>query len=248
MQGKTKFKIIDKSFSLPGTRAGIILVHGFTGSPSELKPLGEFLAQKGYGVFGIRLPGHGTCPEDLVETRWPDWHNAVQKAVEEMYWDYEKVFVIGLSMGGLLSLRVALEFPLAGVVSINSPIFLRNKKLFLLPTLKYIKKFEAKKGVDNFKNRAAYDKIPLRSLSSMMELVNLTKREVLSNVKCPLLILQSEVDQTVQAKKSGQYIFEQAASQRKELIWLEEAGHIATIGKGSEATFHEIERFLDRLS
>ena len=246
--GKGKFNIIDNSFSLGGTKAGILLVHGFTGSPSELKPLGEFLAQNGYGVFGIRLPGHGTCPEDLAETRWPDWYNAVQKAVEELYWDYQQVFVIGLSMGGLLSLRVALDFPLAGVVSINSPIFLRNRKLVLLPLLKHFKKFEAKKGVGNFKNPFAYDKIPLSSLSSMMELIDLTKNEVLTNLKCPLLTLQSQADKTVQAKKSGQYIFEQAASQRKELIWLEEAGHIATIGKGSEATFQEIERFLNRLS
>src|SRR5947207_15572 len=83
---------------------GVLLIHGFTGSPPEVRPLGEYLAQQGLVVHGVRLPGHGTRPEDLLAVTWQDWAAHVREALDALHAECETVFVGGLSMGGLLTL------------------------------------------------------------------------------------------------------------------------------------------------
>lgn len=87
----------------------MLLIHGYTGSPAELKLLGEYLNKKGYSVFGVRLPGHGTTPEELNKTNWPLWYDAVRKAHEELSQCCSEISVVGLSMGGLLAMKLAAE-------------------------------------------------------------------------------------------------------------------------------------------
>ena len=96
-----------KPFFADGGPVGVLVVHGFTGSPQSMRPWAEHLAAAGHTVSLPRLPGHGTRWEDLQLTRWPDWYGEVDNAFRALRSRCDQVFVMGLSMGGTLSLRLA---------------------------------------------------------------------------------------------------------------------------------------------
>lgn len=240
---KDHYEIFDDAFEIPGEKIGCLLIHGFTGAPSELKPLGEYLALKGIGIHSIRLAGHGTKPEDMANTRWPDWYNSAKQGLLHLKGKYDQIFVVGLSMGGLLALKLAAEFKVDGVISINAPIYLKNRAIRLVPLLQFFKKYHQKPKIGSFRNRFAYDRVPLKALASLLQLITHTKKQVLKKVCCPVLVVQSKDDETV-LPKSGEYIFRNLAEQKKQLLWLSEAGHIATLGKAQEELFIQISNFL----
>src|SRR5437762_1904854 len=101
-------------------------MHGWTGSPPEMRPLGEHLAAQGLVVHGVRLPGHGTRPEDLLTVTWRDWIAAAEAALAELAAEADPVFVGGLSMGALLTLYLGAttDRPLAGLIAMSAPVFL----------------------------------------------------------------------------------------------------------------------------
>ena len=94
-------------FLLRGNKIGVLLIHGFTGSPAELLPLGIFLNHEGFTVLAVRLAGHGTSERDLLRTNCGDWFNSVLDGYAMLKNFCDKIFVIGHSMGALLSLKLA---------------------------------------------------------------------------------------------------------------------------------------------
>jgi carboxylesterase len=109
-------------FSFEGGKVGALMVHGFTGSPYSMRPWGSFLADAGLTVLGPRLPGHGTRWQEMNLTRWQDWYGEVERGFDTLRGRCDQVFVMGLSMGGTLALRLAEEKgdDLAGVVTVNA--------------------------------------------------------------------------------------------------------------------------------
>lgn len=116
-------------FFFPGGKTACLLVHGFTGSPKEMRWMGEYLAGQGYTVLGIRLAGHATCPEDMMRTRWRDWLASVEDGWNILCTSSQRIFLMGLSMGGILSLVFASQFPVTGVVTMSTPYALHDKRL-----------------------------------------------------------------------------------------------------------------------
>ena len=109
-----------ESFELPGSRINCLLIHGLTSSPSEMRILGEYLHQYGYSVYAPLLPGHGTSYEHLNKTRWPEWYETVEELTKNLLQQAEPLVVVGLSMGGLLSLELGIRVAgLRGIVCIN---------------------------------------------------------------------------------------------------------------------------------
>lgn len=106
-----------QEFFFEGGRSGVLLVHGLTGTPAEMRLLGKGLNSAGFSVRGVQLPGHCGSAEDLINTRWRDWYHAVERAAEEMHDQVDHLFIGGLSMGAVLALAVAAERPqlIAGV-------------------------------------------------------------------------------------------------------------------------------------
>ena len=111
----------------------MLLCHGFTGSPQSLRPWAEYLAEAGLSVSLPRLPGHGTTWQEMARTRWEDWFAEVNRAFEELRSWSDEIFVMGLSMGGCLALRLAeLHGPaVSGLVLVN-PSVTADTRLFLL--------------------------------------------------------------------------------------------------------------------
>lgn len=233
-------------FFLPGGPAGVLLVHGFTGAPSEMRLAGDYLHQLGYTVLAPRLAGHGTTPEDMAKTTWTHWYNSVEDAYHVLATTCSSVAAVGLSMGGLLALKLASEYPIAKLAALSAPIYIADKRLRLLPLYRIFTNFVPKKrkrlpgSADEYS--ISYDKTPLRGLSSLLNLINHVD-ELLPSITVPALIIQSQKEHTVEPE-SAQYIYNRLGSAEKELVWLTKSGHIITLDVEREQVFQEIARFL----
>lgn len=231
-------------FFFKGGYTGCLLVHGFTGSPSEMRPLGEMLAAAGYTVSGVRLAGHGTTLKDMAGTAWPDWYRSVEIGYQELSGICSRIFIIGFSMGGILCLHAANSYPVVGLVSINAPIFLINRKSSLASLLRHVKEFTQKKPSKDSVDRFSYDKIPINGLYSLLNLIRIVRKE-LPNVKVPLLVMQSRQDDVVNPK-SAEYIYDNCASLEKGIEWFPKSAHLLTLGVERESVAENIINFIKR--
>ena len=238
-----------EAYRLEGNNAkAVLLIHGYTGTPGELRPLGDYLHQQGYTVLGVRLPGHGTEVADLENTTAEDWYAEAQRGARELLEQFDEVYVAGLSMGGLLAIRVAASLPVKAAIIMSAPIFLPDKRLPLYPLLKYFIHYLPKSKKDYgemMKYNLSYEVLPTKPLGSMLELIKACKEKYLKDIHCPALVLQSLVEHTVKPE-SAQYIYDHlgSASGSKELIWLQESGHIITLDVEREHVFQKVEQFL----
>jgi carboxylesterase len=233
-------------FLLPGGDRGVLVVHGFTGSPSEMRLLGDHLHKNGYTVLGPRLCGHGTSAGEMAKTAWPHWYSTVEDGYHILKSICREVMVVGLSMGGLLSLKLASEYPVSRVISIATPIYINERRLPLLPLYRMFRssvpKARKKFDVDPLYS-VGYDETPLSSLSSLLELIRHVSG-LLPAIKIPALIVQSRVEHTVKPE-SATYIYRHLASQEKKLIWLKKSGHVVTLDIERESVFQSVTEFLE---
>jgi carboxylesterase len=184
-----------------GGSTGVLLCHGFTGSPGSLRAWADYLAAEGLTVSLPRLPGHGTTWQEMAHTRWEDWYAEVDRAYEELRGQASEIFVMGLSMGACLALRMA-ELrgdQVAGLVLVN-PSIAADTKLFLLapvlklvvPSLKGIASDIKKEGVTEL----GYDRVPVRAAATLPQLWKLTQQR-LGDVSQPVLVYLSTVDHVI---------------------------------------------------
>lgn len=197
---------IGDAFDLVGDgQVGVVCVHGFTGTPYEMGYLGHRLHAAGYSVHGLKLPGHGTRVEDLDETRWTDWANAVEDAFDTMRLLCDRVAVVGQSLGGLLSLHLAAHRPdVAAVATLAAPLWLDGLAGRVaewaarspLP-VRRIPKF-AGSDIRDRKARAenpCYDAIPTRALGELVRFMKVVEGE-LGDIRSPVLVLHARRDHT----------------------------------------------------
>src|SRR5512142_687356 len=122
-------------FLLPGSRTGCLLIHGFTGTPKEMRWMGEHLAKQGFSVLGVRLAGHATRLEDMPRSRWTDWAASVEDGYHLLSGLADRIYLVGLSMGAALSLLMSTRLDVKGVVAISTPwrVALASMAKYLLP-------------------------------------------------------------------------------------------------------------------
>jgi carboxylesterase len=181
-----------------GGPTGALLCHGFTGTPSSLRPWAEYLAAAGLTVSLPRLPGHGTTWQEMARTRWEDWYGEIDRAYEELRGKTGEVFVMGLSLGACLALRLAELHGdgVAGLVLVN-PSLAPDTKLFLLaPVLKLVVPSMPGVGSDVKKEgvrEQAYDRVPVRAAASLPHLWRVTRKR-LGEISQPVLVYRSTTD------------------------------------------------------
>ena len=235
------------AYFLPGGPCGVVLVHGYTGTPMELRPLGDYLAAQGFTVLGVRLPGHGTSWQELEQTTWPEWYQAVVDGVQKLQGCCESVSVAGLSLGGLLAVKAAAELPLASVVLMSTPIYVRDWRAPLVKFLQlFIHRLKRRKyNGSDLRQRYdfSYAEMPTRPLPSLFALRDLCRDEYLQKVTVPALIIQSRVEHTVKPA-SAQFIYEHLGSRRKQLLWLQKSGHVLTLDEESPLVCAAVGTFL----
>ena len=243
-----------ESFFLKRGKTGCLLIHGFTGSPYEMREMGEYLSQRDITALGVRLAGHATTPEDMFRTRWIDWYLSVEKGLEELKRVCEVTFAAGLSMGGLLTLHLATHQKLAGIIPLAGAIRLKDWRLVFLPLaklwpIKSIYKFDREIGKDIKDKEAAekmvcYSKTPVPCVGSLLELIEHTRAD-LREIRVPALIIQSKYDHTV-PPDNAKFIYEQISSKEKELVELENSYHVITVDYDKEIVFKKTYEFIKK--
>ncbi|MEP6649687.1 MAG: alpha/beta fold hydrolase [Lapillicoccus sp.] len=235
-----------------GNDIGVLLAHGYTSTPQSMRGWAEHLAAAGYTVRLPRLPGHGTRWQEMNQTRWPEWYAEVERAFDELRSRCAQVFVVGMSMGGLLATKLALEQGprVTGLVLVN-PIYLHdNKLLALLPMLRHV--VPSFPGIANDvkmiggEPELAYDRNPLQSMHSQTQLWVEVSRD-LSEVTQPVLLLHSRVDHVVPVASSA-YFLEHISSSDVTEIWLENSYHVATLDNDAPLIHDESVRFIERVT
>ena len=228
-------------FAADGGDVGVVLSHGFTGTPQSLRPWAEHLAAAGLTVRLPRLPGHGTRWQDLNDTRWPDWYGEVERAFDDLRGRCRQVFAMGLSMGGTLVLRLAAQRPadVAGLVLVNPSLGTERKDLkYALPVLHRVVPSQPGIGGDIRRpgvTELAYDRTPLRALHSLTGLWPLVAAD-LGRITAPVLTFRSRVDHVVEPL-SGRLLRAGATSTEVTEVILEESHHVATLDHDAPAIF-----------
>ena len=238
-------------FSHDAGSTGVLLCHGFTGSPASMRPLAEHLAERGCTVRLPRLPGHGTTWQEMQRTTWEDWYAEDERALLELAGRCDQVFVMGLSMGGTLTppARRAAPEKVTGIVLVNPSVQSENKALLALPLLKHVMPSLA--GVSNDiakpgQDEVAYDRVPLKALSSLTQLWALTKAD-LGKVTCPVLLFRSPQDHVVEPSNAAYVLSHVGATDTEERL-LHDSFHVATLDNDAPAILDGAWDFVERLS
>lgn len=214
-------------------KVGALLIHGFTASTAEVRPLGEYLHQRGYTIAAPLLPGHNTTPQDLNRQRWQNWTQAVEQAYQELKSQCERIFICGESMGAVLTLYLASEHPeIAGIVLYapalrvaNHESTMRKARLIHRLVPHVVKPVREPSSADARWRGYTVNPIPaLVQMSKMQDAV----RQRLPRVQQPLLIIQGRLDQSIDLQ-SGEIILQHVASTQKEMHWLDHSTHCAIL-------------------
>ena len=237
-----------ETFFLRGGNEGVLLIHGFTGSPAELLLLGKFLNTAGFTVLGIRLAGHGTNEQDLMQTTQKSWLNTVLDGYSILQGVCEKIFVVGHSMGALLALKLSTFRKVEKVVTISAPIFVDESlgaenlpPREICGSQSVFKPRRRLKNVPSAVNQV-YRKMPLICVHELFDLLESVKKN-LSKVKTPLLILHAKDDHTAKPV-SADFIFDNVASEIVRKKFFEIGGHLLPLTESREEVFSDIEKFL----
>jgi carboxylesterase len=239
-------------YAFDGDETGVLVVHGYTGTPQSVRPWADHFAAQGWTVRLPLLPGHGQTWQAMNGTTWQDWYAEVEAAFDDLRSRCDRVFVAGLSMGGLLATKLALEQGprVAGLLLVN-PIYLHdNRMLPLLPVLhRFVPSFPS--IANDIKRQGgpvelAYDRNPLRSMHSQTQLW-VSVRNDLGEITQPVLLMHSRVDHIVPPSSSA-FFLEHISSTDVTEVWLENSYHVATLDNDAPLINDESVRFVRRIS
>lgn len=183
-----------------GATSAALLVHGFTATPWEMRPLAEFLADAGIASLAVRLPGHGTTLKDLAVRRWEEWADCIEDGYSLLNQDFKAIYGIGMSTGCLLLLKVARKLDLNGLVLFSPYLRMLHKMAPFAGLLRWVKPYQVKKIEENLQHRY-YNRRPLASIHQINKLIK-SVREDLPSITCPALAFNGEGDQTVDVGSS----------------------------------------------
>lgn len=221
-------------------KTGIVLVHGFTGSPAAMRPWAYFLNDRGYTVRVPRLPGHGTKWQDLNEVKWQEWPDRAAKDVEELLAKCERVFIFALSMGGATSIQVAHRYgdKIAGLVFVNPMITIKGPAIHFAPIVAKLTPKMKAVGGDIKKPGASewsYDALPTKGVLQLNALLK-DSRAKLPEIKAPFMIFHSKDDHVLPVYNTEIYM-DEIGSSRKQRIELINSYHVATVDYDQDFIF-----------
>jgi len=245
----TDFRVLPEAEPLyaVGNRIGVVVSHGFAGSPHTVRFWGEGIARAGYTVAMPRLKGHGTAPADLAAATASDWTADIVAAVRWLEERCDVVFVTGISMGGTLTLWAAGQFPdrFAGIVTVNAAIKLDAPDFAALAFAPDAPAEIPGTGSDikaEGVQRMGYPVTPVPAIKHLLALCGVTDH-MLPRVKCPALIMQSREDHIV-PPRNAELILNAISSEEKELLWLEDSYHVATLDNDKELVLEKTLEFI----
>jgi carboxylesterase len=236
-------------FDLPGgTGAAALCLHGLTGTPYEVRPLGEALAAAGIRAVGPALPGHNETPERLAGTHHEEWRAAARRELERLRRDHERVFGVGVSMGGLLVLDLAADAALDAAVVVGVPLRLARPVAALVPVARFFVRAVPKSAGSDIRDpeaRARHPSYPVMPLAAVRQLQQLQKRvrRGLGRVTVPLLVAHGAHDRTANPADAQEIVAAVGSAERAHLL-LEHSAHIVPVDLDGAALAGAVVRFL----
>ena len=236
-------------------KLGCLLVHGFTGAPKEMRWMGKYLAENGYTALGVRLAGHATRPEEMARSTYTDWLTSVEDGYHILRGTVENVMLVGLSMGGVLSLLSSTRLEVAGVIALSTPYALRSdprlKYLRLLSLFTpYMPKDKLPPGSGWFDQEAwqghiSYPQNPVRSIAELDQLLA-EMRAALPQVRVPTLLIHSRDDDYV-LPENMERIFNALGASDKTKLSVMGSGHVVTRDAARHQVFEAALNFIRRI-
>ena len=229
-------------------RIGVLLVHGFTGSPAAMRPWAEYLHHHGYTVSVPLLPGHGTVPEDLNRVKWREWPAKIEGELLDLLTRCDKVFICGLSMGGGTTLNIAARYSskLAGIILVNPMIHVKFVPHQLAWVISRFQKMRDSVG-DDIKRPGVteygYDVLPAVGVYELLKMLHYTKAR-LHDVTTPVQLFHSVEDHTLPVSNT-EIILRSIGSRQKQRIELVNSYHVATLDYDQEIIFENSRIFIE---
>ncbi len=225
-----------------------LCIHGLSGTPYEVRPLAEAMAARGIRTRGILLPGHGTTPEMLARTRRDAWVTAVRDAYRRLKSEYDRVFVVGLSLGGLLTLDLASREAVAGIVVIGTPLRLAAPIPLVVPLLKYLMPMLRKRGGSDIRDADArarhpgYSAMPLASIHELLKFQT-EVHAALGSITAPALIAHGALDRTADPADATR-IHDAISSADRDLMLLADSGHVVPVDRDGARLADRVAEFV----
>ena len=246
-------------FSLTGAGVSALLIHGLTGTPYEMRYLGERLAARGVRVRGVKLAGHADLPEELGAVGYDNWYESVVNGLEDLRQHSEPIVVVGLSMGAVLSARLAADQgeSVAGLAMLAPAFFLPTSTSIALRSLRGIlgsiteRIYLFNPGASDIHDAAARSIHPncrLMPLTAPMKLLDLSAivKPMLPRITQPALVMHARRDHTCPIRKNVDYVMKHLGSAEKRAVELDESYHVITVDSEKERLVDEVGEFVER--
>ncbi|RFA35529.1 carboxylesterase [Virgibacillus dokdonensis] len=232
-----------------GPRA-VLLLHGFTGHSADVRMLGRYLEKRGYTSHAPIYRGHGLPPEDLIQSTPDEWWEDVLEAYQHLKdLGYREIAVSGLSLGGVLGLKLAYTEQTKAVIPMCSPMFFDNETQLTKGFRLFAKEYKQLERKDDHVIEQELDTLLTNSKPLFKQLgafITEVKNEV-DTIYTPTMVVQARKDQMINTD-SANYIYENVEAEHKTIKWYEESGHVITMGKEKEQVFEDIYQFLETLN
>ena len=238
-------------FLFRGGPVGCLLIHGLTGTPHDMRRLGEHLAARGYTVLGPRLTHHATHPEDMNRSAWHDWYLAALDGWQMLDMLCEQVVVVGVSAGGVTALLLASREAVSGVVSIAAPMMpMTDWRVRLARTVSSVLPFVPKSDPgEQLESERLYTSYPVWPTNAVVELTDYLRHvnAALPAITAPALVMHATEDDTVPLENAT-YIYDRLGSAAKEKVIYEVAEHVLTDGSVTPDLFARVTAFVEKVT
>jgi carboxylesterase len=238
-----------KPFTFEAGERAVLLLHGFTGHSADVRMLGRYLEGKGYTCHAPIYKGHGVPPEELVHTGPEDWWRDVMEAYKFLKErGYEKIAAVGLSLGGVFSLKLSYTVPIVGVVPMCAPMYIKSEEIMYQGVLAYAREYKTRLGKSNEeieKEMFQFQQTPMKTLKALQNLMR-DVRDNIDMIYAPTFVVQARHDEMINTD-SANIIYNGVESNVKQIKWYEESTHVITLDKQRDELHEDIYQFLEKL-
>jgi len=238
-----------KPFTFEAGERAVLLLHGFTGHSADVRMLGRYLESKGYTCHAPIYKGHGVPPEELVHTGPEDWWRDVMEAYEFLKErGHEKIAAVGLSLGGVFSLKLSYTVPIVGVVPMCAPMYIKSEEIMYQGVLAYAREYKTRLGKSNEEieeEMFQFQQTPMKTLKALQNLMR-DVRDNIDMIYAPTFVVQARHDEMINTD-SANIIYNGVESNVKQIKWYEESTHVITLDKQRDELHADIYQFLEKL-
>lgn len=235
-------------FRFDGGDDGVLMIHGFSGSPASLRPMGVWLAEQGVSILGLRLPGHGTDLRDFATRPWHEWVAAVDDAFDDLRSRCSRALVVAQSFGAALGVHLAAQrsAEVDGLALLSPYLF--DARLMVLPVARFVKRRSKAVGDDIARpgvTELAYPEVPIPALLTMAEFLKIARRD-LPTVVAPALVFRPGRDHTI-PRSNARRVLDALGSPRKGLVECPDSYHVISLDHDAPMAQARILDFLSTL-